>query len=1146
MSASPSDRRSWLDRPIFDSLPALTGEAFIFAGVILLVIFSRLYNLGERVMSHDESLHVYFSWLFYRGQGYQHNPMMHGPLQFHLIALSYLLFGDNDFTARLPHAIASILTVVMLWNWRRYLGRIGTLIAAALMLISPFMLYYGRYARNEAFVGLFGVLTLYSILRYFETGKSRYLFLLSAATALNFTSKETAFIYTAQALLFLGVYLLIRVSKNRWKYGGLYNGFVIAILVAALFLSAAYVLNFYTQTSGISAGSQTIPPLAPGQPSVPLASNGQHVPSISLLIGLSIISLIAAVFLMITGYGWKNLLKQRAFTMIILLGTLVLPQMSALFARLLGLNPINYAYTWPVKSIQALIDQEPVRTGLVLIACIILSIAVGLLWNRKLWLINAAIFYGIYVFFYTSIFTNWQGIFTGMVGSLGYWLVQQGVQRGSQPWYYYLLIQIPIYEFLPAMGMILAAYFGLRRNSPPSPIEDADPEDQSATADGDLTFPLLFWWSLSSLFAYSIAGEKMPWLTFHIALPMILVGAWALGRLIETMDWRELLNRRGPLLICCTAILLIGALVVAGILIGPNSPFSGKTILNLSSSDYFLFWLFSALASGVALYYLSKGIRIRSVASLVILTGFGLLFVLTGRTSFRAAFTNFDNAEEYLVYAHGSSGIKDVLHQLDLVSKQVAGAASDLPGGHNLVFAYDTNQTSQGVAWPFTWYFRDYPNAHSFTQPTADLLNDPVVLVDESNFASAQTILSDQYYQFDYIRMVWPNQDYFNLTFGRVWNAISNPSMRSAILQIWLNRDFRQYANLTNSNSFTPATWEPSAKMRLYVRKDVADQIWEYGTGQSNANTLNPYADATISVKAETVFGQQGAGDTQLNDPHGIALARDGSIFIADTNNNRIEHFDSAGNVINTIGSYGESDKSEAPLGTLNQPWDLALSPDGQFLYVVDTWNHRIEKFSTDGTAISAWGGPMYQPPANDPFGLWGPRGIAVDGQGRVYVADTGNKRIIVYDGSGNYITQFGGAGLDPGKFDEPVGLAIDDQGNLYVADTWNRRIQVFAPNANSNSFSPVRQWDISGWFSNSLEDKPYIALDQAGHIFITDPEMYRVLEFTTQGQFIRAWGDYGTDDASFGRTAGVAVDAQGTVWVSDAANNRVMKFVLP
>jgi predicted membrane-bound mannosyltransferase len=96
------DKRSWLDRPLFSTLPVLTGEMLVFIIIVILMSVSRLYDLGVRVMSHDESLHAYFSWLYSIGQGYQHTPTTHGPLQFHLLALVYFLFGDNDFTARLP------------------------------------------------------------------------------------------------------------------------------------------------------------------------------------------------------------------------------------------------------------------------------------------------------------------------------------------------------------------------------------------------------------------------------------------------------------------------------------------------------------------------------------------------------------------------------------------------------------------------------------------------------------------------------------------------------------------------------------------------------------------------------------------------------------------------------------------------------------------------------------------------------------------------------------------------------------------------------------------------------------------------------------------------------------------------------------
>src|SRR5512141_2471783 len=120
-----NEKSPWLQKPIHPALPAITNEIVIFAGIIILAIVTRFYNLGARVMSHDESLHTYFSWLLYRGQGYQHTPMMHGPWQFHLIALSYFLFGPSDFTARIPAAIFNIATIAMAWPWRRYLGKVG-------------------------------------------------------------------------------------------------------------------------------------------------------------------------------------------------------------------------------------------------------------------------------------------------------------------------------------------------------------------------------------------------------------------------------------------------------------------------------------------------------------------------------------------------------------------------------------------------------------------------------------------------------------------------------------------------------------------------------------------------------------------------------------------------------------------------------------------------------------------------------------------------------------------------------------------------------------------------------------------------------------------------------------------------------------
>jgi DNA-binding beta-propeller fold protein YncE len=168
-----------------------------------------------------------------------------------------------------------------------------------------------------------------------------------------------------------------------------------------------------------------------------------------------------------------------------------------------------------------------------------------------------------------------------------------------------------------------------------------------------------------------------------------------------------------------------------------------------------------------------------------------------------------------------------------------------------------------------------------------------------------------------------------------------------------------------------------------------------------------------------------------------------------------------------------------------------------------------------------------------------------VDSQGRVFVTDTGNKRVVVYDADGNFITQFGSAGFGLGEFDEPVGIAVDSQGQVFVADTWNQRIQVFREGADGN-FTAFNTWDVAGWYGQSLDNKPYLAVDNSGHLFATDPEGNRVLEFTTDGKFLQYWGDLGQGTDSFDMTGAVAVDAEGGVWVSDTNNSRLMHFIVP
>jgi uncharacterized protein (TIGR03663 family) len=1052
------NKLTWLERPIHPAIPAITNEIALFAGIILLAIVTRFYNLDARVMSHDESLHTYFSWLLYRGQGYQHTPMMHGPWQFHWIALSYFLFGVSDFTARIPAALFSIATVWMVWYWRRYLGRAGALIAALLIVISPFMLFYGRYVREDVYTGLSGLLMLYSVLRYLETGSSKYLFLLSGALIIHFADKETSFIYALQAFAFLAVYFIIRITRKPWEDNqSLFRMFIIALVVASVLIGIGAGMVFVHHSAQTISGTETAAPAIPSDATSAFPStNAGTTPSTivsSILLGLgAVILLIAGVTYFLMAYVWHRIPKERSFDLMILIGTFVLPMTTAF--------PVDWLKTrWNVTlptdsaSVNSLDSRSMMNIGAFIAVFFLVSVLIGMLWNRNWWK-YAVIFWGVYIILFTTFFTNAAGFFTGIVGSLGYWLGQQGVERGSQPEYYYVLVQIPMYEYLSAIGTLVAIGLGLKkllaRRSPDLDVEQdaeiaevtSETETRSTEANFGMFFGLMIWWAFSAILALTIAGERMPWLTYHMAWPMIMLTGWAIGQIIDSVTPRLATEKpqRIGLAILTLIVFLLAAFNTLRALYGATPPFQGSELVQLQATAAFLFPLIAMILSGaflaylmkddlislgvvaliilaiitlgssiingatllmqnssggaaqssdwlkfgsallaligsiLAIVYLLRSQRTGAFVGLVVLTIFGLLGIQTGRTAFRAAYINYDDATEYMVYAHGATGVKDVMSQVEEISERTAG-------GLNAVVAYDASAPDTGVSWPFVWYLRDFTALRSFDQPTRSLRDAVAVIVDQKNFDKITAALGDDFYQFDYIRMWWPNQDYFNLDKTRVLNAISNPQIREGIFDIWFDRDYTKYAQAIGSTSMTLTTWQPADQMRLYVRKDIASKIWNYGVGPSEAPAaVDPYQAGTVMLAADQIFTADRYPPLGLNAPRAIAAGQDGDIYVADSRNHRILHIGADGNLLKEWGTFADQQSGNAPTGTFNEPWGVAVGPDGS-VYVSDTWNHRVQKFTKDGKPVSMWG--QYGQPSPDlpesSSYFWGPRGIAVD-----------------------------------------------------------------------------------------------------------------------------------------------------------------------
>jgi sugar lactone lactonase YvrE len=1129
---------NWLDRPLTTFLPKFTLGNLLIVLILIAAVISRFYILGERVMDHDEVNHVVPSYSFYQGNGYSHDPVTHGPMQFHLIAASYFIFGDNDFTSRIPVALFSIATIAFVMiGYRRYLGKTGAILAGLFFLISPYMLFYGRYTRNEAFVALFSVIMLYTVLRYLEEGKHSTLFLYTAVVSLHFCTKETAFISTAAMLIFLALLFLKDVIQKKWKQELDRNGFILSMIIALVLVGAALGIGVLSAKNGTSP--ETTQAVLDGITTQAAGSPLQIV--LFVCLGLAFISLVFGFILLFTNIGIRELRKTRSFDLLILTVSLVLPQLIAFPLKFLGWNPLDYS------------QPGLIRTSIALIIAVLMAVGLGMIWKPKLWLLNTAIFYGIFTVLYTSVFTNGQGFFTGMVGSLGYWLSQQAVNRGTQPWYYYSFLQIPMYEYLAALGAIVAFVIGVSHNlfntkpniSPALQINDhsemtqlplpAGSTEDEPPAPADRKLPvltLLLYWSIINLIAYSVAGEKMPWLTVHITLPMLLASGFALGFLVDRLDLKSI-NRRTVLAMVLLPVFLISLGKTIGLLAGPTRPFSGNELAQLQITSTFLFAIISAVLSGWGVLHLLADWASVKIFRLFVVTFFGVLAFLTTRSAYQANYINQDTAKEFLVYAHAARGPKDVLKQVEDISLRITG-------GKDIKVAYIGD-----ALYPYWWYFRDYPNKTWFENNlTRDLLQYPLVISDDDDYTKTQAILKDGYVEFTYKRLLWPMQDYFNLKLPQVWKDFKDPQMRKAIFEIWLNKDYSLYGKLKNNPNLTVETWQPSASIHFFIQKDIVAKIWSYGVLPTTADTtvIDPYVNKFISLTPEKFFGAAGTLDGQFTSPRGIAVGLDGSIYVADSRNHRIQRFSASGEWLSSWGTYASVDAGEAPGGTFNEPWGIAVGPDGS-VYVADTWNYRIQKFTSDGKFVTMWGKPGT---ADSPTTFWGPRGIVVDKNGHVFITDTGNNRVVIFDDQGNYLNQFGINGINPGEFDEPVGLAVDSSGRLYVVDTWNQRTQVFESSDTNASFQFVYEWSVAGWYGQSVNNKPFIAVDQKGNVFVTDPDGFRVLEFNQDGVIQNVWGDYSSGIDGFGKPAGLALSSDGKLWVSDADNNYILQFSVP
>src|SRR3954471_6521837 len=170
--------------------PAVPWEICFYVGVVFVAFLLRMHDVGVRALHHDESLHAVYAYKLFTGQGYVHDPMMHGPFQFHAKALMYFLFGDNDVTARLTEVLLGTGIVALAYTLRAELGRRGAMAAAVLIAVSPCLLYFSRFSREDILFGFHTFLMIVGLLGYVRTRQARWLYAGSIGLALGFSTKE--------------------------------------------------------------------------------------------------------------------------------------------------------------------------------------------------------------------------------------------------------------------------------------------------------------------------------------------------------------------------------------------------------------------------------------------------------------------------------------------------------------------------------------------------------------------------------------------------------------------------------------------------------------------------------------------------------------------------------------------------------------------------------------------------------------------------------------------------------------------------------------------------------------------------------------------------------------------------------------------
>jgi outer membrane protein assembly factor BamB len=318
----------------------------------------------------------------------------------------------------------------------------------------------------------------------------------------------------------------------------------------------------------------------------------------------------------------------------------------------------------------------------------------------------------------------------------------------------------------------------------------------------------------------------------------------------------------------------------------------------------------------------------------------------------------------------------------------------------------------------------------------------------------------------------------------------------------------------------------------LYALGDN-DRMVASPTSETSTPVNAQPTETPVSEVAQFVWSAKGSDQARLIQPLIPRLAPDGSLWVSDASG-RFFIFDLDGNLIEVWGSAGSGPGQFRFVQGGDYAGGFAFADDGS-LFVADTFNQRIQHFDRDRNLIGTFGGN-----GSGDGQFLAPMQIAIGPDGNLAVVDPYRNDVQRFSPDGTFLGRFDGTGTPGGQLNWPNGIAVAADGSLWVGDFYALSVRHFSPDGQE-----LGTLDASPATPSGFSETHDIFIDSNGYIYVAVQAHHAVKVFDASGRYVGQWGQFGSDEGRFNRPAGIVVNRGGSVYVTDGRNARVEKFRL-